>query len=83
MTRESSTLTRIPSAEIWTWARAIKPTQRRMWKSCLVELVMALKQGGVRTSGMLIVRQGAPGLMPRECVGRWWGGLRWLRINAL
>jgi len=61
MTLESSTLTRIPSLEIWTCAREAKPTQRRMLKSWRAELVTAEKHGGTR--GPLIVGswRGQPG----------------------
>ena len=45
-TLESSTLTRIPSLEIWNCAREVKPTQRRMLKSWQAELVTAEKHGG-------------------------------------
>lgn len=45
MTRESSTLTLMPSAETCTCAREMNPTQRRMVYSCRAELVTALRHG--------------------------------------
>lgn len=49
MTRESSTLTLMPSAETCTCARGMNPTQRRMVYSCRAELVTALRHGRPRT----------------------------------